>query len=876
MASGVDCFAITDHNSGGWIDELKRTLGALDDEQPEGYRPIHLFPGVEISVNGNVHVLAIFGPSCTTDTVSSLLGSVGYSGQRGVSDTCTTKSFVDVVPEIVRCGAVAIPAHVDKPKGLFEEVSGQTLEQCLKAPGIAAMELYELTYAKPELFTSAGTNWAEVVGSDAHTAQDIGRSCTWVKMGTPNIEGLKLALTDGPLSLCRHNPDAPDKNQHASAVIESLVVSEAKYCGRGSPLEVQFGPWLNAIIGGRGTGKSTLVELSRICLRREDELVGSVRQAFDKFKRVPRSREDRGALTDDTHVRLQYRKDGVQFRVNWCLSGEAATIEQRKDGAWEQVEGNVVQRFPVRMYSQKQIFEMASGPESLLYVIDDSPEVNKSRWTERWKNEETQYLTLCSQARGLEAALAEEGPVRGELDDVQRTLKVFEDTGHRDVLTNYQASQRQVALVADYYARHVGTLFRTIAETAGGIIPPPFVDYGGEGSFDGITEPEASTEHLREQMATVRAAMLPLAERAREAVRAWRTSVLNSSWRAESKRAKASYIALVKSLSEQGAGQPEEYARLVKRRQQLESQIAANAHKRAQLNQKEADIKKSFRSLELLRQQLTQRRQAFLASVLGDNSFVRIKVIPYGNRSTVEDQFRRLLAKEGSEFQNDIQSEDGGGGVLGRLYADYPSDRIAVQAFERRLTVLKEALLNQAKGVRTLADVRDQRFISHLQRLMTDSPEAYDRLIIWFPEDSLKVSYCSRTGERFRPIEQGSPGQKTAAILAFLLAHGEEPMILDQPEDDLDNRLIYDLVVQQLRQNKLRRQIVVVTHNPNIVVNGDAEFVLVLDVANGQTKIEPQGGLQEERVREAICEVMEGGREAFERRYRRIVARVSL
>ncbi len=59
-------------------------------------------------------------------------------------------------------------------------------------------------------------------------------------------------------------------------------------------------------------------------------------------------------------------------------------------------------------------------------------------------------------------------------------------------------------------------------------------------------------------------------------------------------------------------------------------------------------------------------------------------------------------------------------------------------------------------------------------------------------------------------------------------------------------------------------------------MNGDAEFVLVLDVANGQTKIEPQGGLQEERVREAIYEVMEGGREAFERRYRRIVARVSL
>lgn len=875
MASGVDCFAITDHNSGGWIDELKQTLEALDEEEPEGYRPIHLFPGVEISVNGNVHVLAIFDPSCTTDTVSSLLGSVGYSGQRGVSDTCTTKSFVDVMSEIVGCGAVAIPAHVDRPKGMFEEVSGQTLEQCLTAPGIAAMELCELAYAKPGLFTSAGTNWAEVVGSDAHMPQDIGRSCTWVKMGTPDIEGLKLALTDGQLSLCRYDPAAPDKNQHASAVIESLAVSETKYCGRGSPLKVQFGPWLNAIIGGRGTGKSTLVELSRICLGREEELLGSVKQAFEEFKRVPRSREDRGVLTDNTHVQLQYRKDGGQFRISWGLSDEAATIEQQEeDGAWVRVEGNIVRRFPVRMYSQKQIFEMASGPESLLYVIDDSPEVDKSRWIERWNNEESQYLTLCSQARGLKAALAEEGPLRGELNDVQRTLKVFEDAGHSDVLTNYKESQRQVALVADY-ARRIRTLPRTITETAKGIIPPPFDDSDGESRSDNMAELEASTGRLREQMATVNTEILPLADRAREAVQAWRESVRQSSWRAESRRAKASYDALVESLSEQGVGRPKEHARLVKRRQQLESQITAFAQKRTQLDDTQANIRRSLGQLQLLRQQLTQGRRTFLDSVLGNNPFVRIEVVPYGNRSTVEDQFRRIIAKEGSEFQNDIRSEDASGGVLGRLYADYPSDSVSDRVFEERLVSLKEDLLNEARGVPTLDTVRDQRFISHLQRLMTDSPEVYDRLMPWAPEDSLKVSYCSRTGERFRPIEQGSPGQKTAAILAFLLAHGEEPMILDQPEDDLDNHLIYNLVVQQLRQNKLRRQIIVVTHNPNIVVNGDAEFVLVLDVANGQTKIKPQGGLQEERVRKAICEVMEGGQEAFERRYRRIMARVT-
>ena len=93
---------------------------------------------------------------------------------------------------------------------------------------------------------------------------------------------------------------------------------------------------------------------------------------------------------------------------------------------------------------------------------------------------------------------------------------------------------------------------------------------------------------------------------------------------------------------------------------------------------------------------------------------------------------------------------------------------------------------------------------------------------------------------------------------------------MDQPEDDLDNHLIYDLIVKQLRIVKQRRQVIVVTHNANIVVNGDAELVVALKVHNGQTQIESEGCLQEKHVRNTICEIMEGGHEAFRHRYHRI------
>ncbi len=93
--------------------------------------------------------------------------------------------------------------------------------------------------------------------------------------------------------------------------------------------------------------------------------------------------------------------------------------------------------------------------------------------------------------------------------------------------------------------------------------------------------------------------------------------------------------------------------------------------------------------------------------------------------------------------------------------------------------------------------------------------------------------------------------------------------MLDQPQDDLDNHLIDGLVVQQLRSNKQRRQLIIVTHNANIVGNGDAELIHVLDF-NNQCHVKQTGSLQEQDMRKEVCQVMEGGSEAFERRYQRL------
>ncbi len=162
------------------------------------------------------------------------------------------------------------------------------------------------------------------------------------------------------------------------------------------------------------------------------------------------------------------------------------------------------------------------------------------------------------------------------------------------------------------------------------------------------------------------------------------------------------------------------------------------------------------------------------------------------------------------------------------------------------------------------------RFRNYLQRKHRQ-PEFADHVHCWFPEDDLKIEYSRKgDGSEWIDISRGSQGQRSAALLAFLLSFGDEPIIMDQPEDDLDNHLIYDLIVRQISENKLRRQLLIVTHSANVDVNGDAELVHALDFRGGQCRVVHSGALQDRKVREEVCQIMEGGRTAFERRWVRL------
>ena len=119
-------------------------------------------------------------------------------------------------------------------------------------------------------------------------------------------------------------------------------------------------------------------------------------------------------------------------------------------------------------------------------------------------------------------------------------------------------------------------------------------------------------------------------------------------------------------------------------------------------------------------------------------------------------------------------------------------------------------------------------------------------------------------GGHYKDTASLSTGQKCTSILPILLMDSDNPLLIDQPEDNLDNRFIYEAIVESVTRIKRRRQLIFVTHNPNIPVLGDADRVIVLE-SDGSRARRVNGGTVEQ-CKADIVTLLEGGREAFQRR----------
>ncbi len=883
MQASLDCVVVADHNSGAWIDRLKQMYKQLNEAnpRPEWFRPLIIFPGTEITISdstGRVHLLAVFDPEKHDGSkVTGVLGTCGItSGHGDDKTTSTTTSFTATVKEIQNAGGIAIPAHIDGHQGLLEHASSLTpdLEKSLSC--IFAAEFCDPGFydnADPSL-KKAMDRLAVLAGSDAHKPDEIGRHWSWLKMSRPSIEGLRLALIDH--EFCVKNQDG-DPNHVPDVFLRRLVIRSMGHCGRmpAKPFVMELHPHFNAIIGGRGTGKSTALESLRIASRRERELeeTPKLKEELEKFMR-PAS--NKGVMLNDTELLLAIHRRGKEYRLRWRYDAQGEALEEYSAaGDWVPCEpGDPRDRFPLSIFSQKQINELASNPKGLLEILDRSPQVNRMEWQQQWEITKSQFLQLRERQREITRQLAQEPQIKTRLQDVENDLKQYEEKGHGEILKDYQKRNQQ--LHAMPMEDSFNNLAADIREVAEGSSISDFPHHVFEEQDPTTAEVRDIHEQTGARLQTIQNALNAIALTVDELEAERRKKLEESQWYAAVLKAIESYQTLAKEYEEKHSHLDLSlYGQWVQQRGQLHQQMTKVQDLRREAEQVQDQIEEIFRRLHQLRYELLIRRNSFIASVIGDNQYVQMELVQFGDIGNIETEYRTILGLNEDGFKSSILDRDKREGLLWDLFNWEESDNSGAN-LPQIIHDLKEVTGKIASGGTDAVPINIHgKLAIRLQRAHEQQPANLDQLWCWWPEDLLRVKYArDPQARRFEDLEKGSAGQKAAAILAFLLSHGDEPLIMDQPEDDLDNALIYDLVVRQIHANKNRRQLVIVTHNPNIVVNGDAELVHVLKFERGQVQLHLQGGLEEESVRNAICDIMEGGREAFEKRYKRITLEV--
>ncbi len=308
------------------------------------------------------------------------------------------------------------------------------------------------------------------------------------------------------------------------------------------------------------------------------------------------------------------------------------------------------------------------------------------------------------------------------------------------------------------------------------------------------------------------------------------------------------------ALAERHAKQDAEYRELVAKSQEE----TGRATERTQLQRRYAEVTTARKELELRQKERREReaqRQELTARLSGlrDERFllrkkvaehflaplqptIRVTITQAGNR----DAYRALLteALKGQSMRY--------AAVVDRIVQGASPDELAVLVQRNDPARLAERTgLDEERSRKVIEALRDTELIYRLETIEL--------------EDLPRIELLD--GRDYKDSAGLSTGQRCTTILPILLLESERPLLVDQPEDNLDNRFIYETVVRSLAGAKGRRQLIFVTHNPNIPVLGDAERVFVLTSDGKQGTLSRVGTVDE--LKQEIELLLEGGREAF-------------
>ena len=889
IEQGLNCVAVTDHNTGISVDKIK--------EAAEG-TGITVFPGVEITCDpSKVHLLIIFNVSKTSADIRDFLVRANIRADDfGKQEAATSKSIFDIAELAKTDGAIVIPAHIDEYNGLGS-ISVGNLKKIYKECDINAVQVVHKEFLNSTLQTTGNKelkavlndyynnpnpaiddatvkNWftpvkyalenhlAILTFSDnphdpknsKHGLWGIGSLFTWIKMDeTPSLEGLRQAFLL-PEYRIRNEFDCPSTPYTKPDLwIKSISISNTTITDFASPLKIDFSPQLNTLIGGRGSGKSSVLRFIRGVFNRTAD-IGDLNEIFNdhnEFYQRETGRPKKGVLTDATVIEIEFIRNEVLHKIIASninnSSSQSIQIEKLNEtGNWENVlDESYIDFFEFEHYSQKQIYEIAQEPNALRERIDKAITVLDRTKADR-DHLRSLFLEKSAAIRTVDVLLAGKGKIETRIKDLDLNIKKLQQSGIADLLTAKEKFSNENNLINAFQAE-IEAKENQLVELAQNISISD-IDFS---TFDETHSEllKQYTKNVIDGFEQIKSELLKLKEQSSQLKANFERSVNGSNWKEALNQNTIDFNFNKEELEKEGIDAISSYERFTKEKIALEKELEEINAKAVIREDDKIERERLQNEYLRLSKEITNKRREFVQNIVtGDK--VKVNIKQFRNQSDYETRLRKLIQRENSTFQSDIDA------LIGICFSGNVEQKI-----------------KEVRGVFTRIRANDDvsTIVSgHFVNLVKSLNDAQiDEIELMLPEDEIEVQYKPTPTAAFKSLSTASAGQKTTAILTFILSYGELPLILDQPEDDLDNRLVYELIVDRLKQAKEKRQLIVVTHNANVPVNGDAEYIISMDTESKALKVLHTGTVEQISIKKEICDVMEGGEIAFEMRSKR-------
>lgn len=831
VKSEIQVVGIADHGCVDGVEKLRQSLEAAG---------IVVFPGFEIASTEKVHMVCLYPSGTSISKLNQFLGRLELPND-SKKTAPSTLGCLAIADRVLEQGGFWYAAHATGASGLLRlnQDGGGLAHIWSSCDHVFAAQIAGTIDSIPEpevqkILRNKNPDYkrerpiALLNSKDVRRPVDLEnpRVFSWIKMTSPTLEALQLACRD-PESRTRLSDEV---NPAYYSRIERIVVKR----GYLEDLELDLSPNLNAVVGGRGTGKSTLIEAIRYALQL-----------------TPASKDAARAHNGIIDANFGKEKAGIEITLSSFEQNSERYVVSRYHGDPAKVlddSGKVLKLSPKDVLPRVEVY----GQNELLAIVqDDSAKASLlGRFLPDDSAVRQQVAKLENELRknrleidGLEAKVSEIATKLDQLPALVDKEKSFKKLGLEKELEQVKTRETQRAYTSEA-GEAIGELATTVETFHNEIEDLEVPELPGDC-------PTAPLKGFADAVVAAKKGVMKAAAQARQAI----------------DEAKKAFIASKVSFDEAVASDEHDFNKSVNKMPALKGKTAAQLT--AEYKRVSSDIAKLK---PLGAQKTTHSTKLLTLNQERANLLERLAKA----RNTRWTDLGKAVKTLNKRLEGQLRVEFEPGRVRGPL-KDFLINCRLEGIGEKRLAWIDEAenlsVADLVNVIREGSDVLMNRFKkAGMQKQVADclaalsAPQLRELEELNLPERMELLLNVTRDGENYREVGKLSTGQQCTAILHLLLLDNKDPLIIDQPEDNLDNAFIAEHIVNELRTSKTKRQFVFATHNANIPVFGDAEWIGVLHEEEGRSKLRASGSIDAPDVKEFAANILEGGREAFNHR----------